>query len=64
MTETLKLIQFRAAYNLPVHAGIETGIFARHRLALETAYTPGSLYLSRRQKRDSTRKPSGRSEFC
>jgi ABC-type nitrate/sulfonate/bicarbonate transport system substrate-binding protein len=46
MTETLKLIQFRAAYNLPVHAGIETGIFARHRLALETAYTPGSLYLS------------------
>ena len=42
MTETLKLIQFRAAYNLPVHAGIETGIFARHELALETAYTPGS----------------------
>jgi ABC-type nitrate/sulfonate/bicarbonate transport system substrate-binding protein len=46
MTETLKLIQFRAAYNLPVHAGIESGIFARHRLALETAYTPGSLYIS------------------
>ncbi len=39
MTTTLKLIQFRAAYNLPIHAGIETGIFARHGLALETAYT-------------------------
>lgn len=46
MTEKLKLIQFRAAYNLPVHAGIETGIFSRHGLALETAYTPGSLYIS------------------
>jgi ABC-type nitrate/sulfonate/bicarbonate transport system substrate-binding protein len=46
MTTTLKLIQFRAAYNLPVHAGMETGIFARHGLALETAYTPGSLYIS------------------
>lgn len=46
MTDTLKLIQFRAAYNLPVHAGIETGIFARHGIALETAYTPGSLYIS------------------
>src|SRR5690242_7712675 len=46
MTETLRLIQFRAAYNLPVHAGIEAGIFFRHGLALETAYTPGSLYVS------------------
>jgi ABC-type nitrate/sulfonate/bicarbonate transport system substrate-binding protein len=46
MAEPLKLIQFRAAYNLPIHAGIETGIFARHDLALETAYTPGSLYIS------------------
>ena len=46
MPETLKLIQFRASYNLPVHAGIETGIFARHGLALEAAYTPGSLYTS------------------
>jgi ABC-type nitrate/sulfonate/bicarbonate transport system substrate-binding protein len=46
MTETVKLIQFRAAYNLPVHAGIEAGIFARHGLALETAYTPSSLYTS------------------
>jgi ABC-type nitrate/sulfonate/bicarbonate transport system substrate-binding protein len=50
MTETLKLIQFRAAYNLPVHVGIETEIFARHGLAIETAYTPGSLYLSQALK--------------
>ena len=50
MTEILKLIQFRAAYNLPVHAGVETGIFARHGLALETAYTPGSLYISQTLK--------------
>jgi ABC-type nitrate/sulfonate/bicarbonate transport system substrate-binding protein len=46
MAETLKLIQFRAAYNVPVHVGMETGIFARHGLALETSYTPGSLYIS------------------
>jgi len=50
MTATLKLIQFRAAYNLPIHAGIETGIFSRHGLALETAYTPGSLYISQALK--------------
>jgi ABC-type nitrate/sulfonate/bicarbonate transport system substrate-binding protein len=50
MTATLKLLQFRAAYNLPVHAGIETGIFACHGLALEIAYTPGSLYLSQALK--------------
>ncbi len=50
MTETLKLIQFRAAYNLPVHAGIETGIFSRHGLAVETTYTPGSLYISQALK--------------
>src|ERR1041385_8341657 len=50
MAETLKLIQFRAAYNLPVHVGIEAGIFARHDLALETAYTPGSLYISQALK--------------
>lgn len=42
--ETLKLVQFHAAYNLPVHVGIETGIFASHGLTLEIAYTPGSLY--------------------
>lgn len=44
-TETLKLIQFRAAYNLPVHAGMETGIFDRHGLNVETRYTTGSLHL-------------------
>ncbi len=48
--ETIKLLQFRAAYNLPVHAGIEAGIFARHGLTLETAYTPGSLYISQALK--------------
>lgn len=46
MIDTLKLIQFRAAYNLPVHAGIAAGIFTRHGLAIEIAYTPGSLFLS------------------
>jgi len=50
MPETLNLIQFRASYNLPLHAGIEMGIFARHGLALETAYTPGSLYTSQALK--------------
>ena len=45
MPETLKLLQFRAAYNLPVHAAIETGIFVRHELTVETAYTPGSVYI-------------------
>ena len=42
----LRLIQFRAGYNLPVHAGRETGIFERHGLDIETAYTPGSLDIS------------------
>src|SRR5687767_4386260 len=50
MTSPLKLIQFRAAYNLPVHGGMETEIFARHGLALETAYTPGSLYIGQALK--------------
>jgi NitT/TauT family transport system substrate-binding protein len=43
--EPLNLIQFRAAYNLPVHAAIETGIFARCGLAVEIAYTSGSQHL-------------------
>ena len=42
----LRLIQFRAGYNLPVHAGREQGIFERHGLDIEITYTPGSLYLS------------------
>ncbi len=50
LPETLKLLQFRAAYNLPVHAGIEAGIFGRHALAVETAFTPGSLYISQALK--------------
>ena len=51
VTETIKLLQFRAAYNLPVHAAIETGIFVRHGLTVETEYTPGSLYLSHALKK-------------
>ena len=42
----LRLIQFKAGYNLPVHAGREKGIFARHGLEIDFAYTPGSLYLA------------------
>jgi ABC-type nitrate/sulfonate/bicarbonate transport system substrate-binding protein len=42
----IRLIQFRAGYNLPVHAGREQGIFARHGLDIEITYTPGSLYIS------------------
>jgi ABC-type nitrate/sulfonate/bicarbonate transport system substrate-binding protein len=42
----LKLIQFRAGYNLPVHAGREKGIFERHGLEIDITYTPGSLYIS------------------
>ena len=42
----LRLIQFRAGYNLPVHAGREKGIFERHGFEIEITYTPGSLYLS------------------
>lgn len=43
--QTIRLIQFRAAYNLPIHAGMEQGAFARHDLALEIAYTPGSAFV-------------------
>ena len=42
----LRLIQFKAGYNLPVHVGKEKGIFARHGLEIDFAYTPGSLYLA------------------
>ena len=37
----LRLIQFRAGYNLPVHVGREKGIFDRHGLDIEITYTPG-----------------------
>jgi ABC-type nitrate/sulfonate/bicarbonate transport system substrate-binding protein len=43
--DKLRLIQFRAAYNLPVHAGVEHGIFAKHGLEVEAAYTPGSDFM-------------------
>lgn len=42
----LKLILFRAAYNLPVTLGVERGVFARHGLDLDIAYTQGSLMTS------------------
>ena len=47
----LRLIQFRAGYNLPVHAGRQKGIFERHGLELEITYTPGSLYISEALRR-------------
>jgi ABC-type nitrate/sulfonate/bicarbonate transport system substrate-binding protein len=42
----LRLIQFKAGYNLPIHAGREQRIFERHGLEIDITYTPGSLYLS------------------
>ena len=42
----LNLIQFRAGYNLPVHAGREKGMFERHGLEVEITDTSGSLYTS------------------
>lgn len=42
----LRLIQFKAAYNLPVHVARENGTFARHGLEVDYVYAPGSLYLS------------------
>ncbi len=47
----LRLIQFKAGYNLPVHAGRQKGIFERHGLELEITYTPGSLYISEALRR-------------
>ncbi|MFQ5693005.1 MAG: ABC transporter substrate-binding protein [Nitrospinota bacterium] len=41
----IRLIQFRAGYNLPVHAAVERGYFARHGLRVEASYTPSSAYL-------------------
>jgi NitT/TauT family transport system substrate-binding protein len=38
----LQLILFRAAYNLPVTAGIANGVFAKHGLELDITYTRGS----------------------
>jgi len=47
----LRLILFRAGYNLPIHAGQERGIFARHGLEIDISYTPGSLYSSEALRR-------------
>ncbi|MGH8549046.1 MAG: ABC transporter substrate-binding protein [Methylococcales bacterium] len=44
-SNTLRLIQFRAGYNLPIHAAMEHGIFEKHGLEVEVAYTPGSDYM-------------------
>ena len=46
MFRLLKLILFRAAYNLPVTLGLERGVFARHGLSLDIAYTGGSVMTS------------------
>ena len=45
-TRSVKLILFRAAYNLPVTLGLERGVFARHGLELDIAYTSGSVMTS------------------
>lgn len=45
MPTLIRLIQFRAAYNLPVHAAVEHGVFSRAGLDVELEYTPGSAYL-------------------
>lgn len=42
----LRLIQFRAGYNVVVHAAVEHGLLAKHGLQVDVEYTPGSLYLS------------------
>jgi hypothetical protein len=51
----LRLIQFRAGYNLPVHAGREKGIFGRYGLDIEITYTPGSLYISETLRKGNSR---------
>ncbi len=45
-TRRLRLILFRAAYNLPVTLGLARGVFARHGLELDIAYTRGSQMVS------------------
>jgi ABC-type nitrate/sulfonate/bicarbonate transport system substrate-binding protein len=42
----LKVILFRAAYNLPVTVGVARGVFAKHDLELEISYTKGSQMTS------------------
>jgi ABC-type nitrate/sulfonate/bicarbonate transport system substrate-binding protein len=42
----LKVILFRAAYNLPVTSGMARGVFAKHGLELDIAFTRGSQMTS------------------
>ena len=44
-SQRLKVIYFRAAYNLPVTLGLERGVFARHGLDLDITYTLGSIMI-------------------
>jgi len=44
--ERLTVMLFRAAYNLPVTAGLAGGFFAKHGLELDIRYTRGSKMLS------------------
>lgn len=41
----LKVIYFRAAYNLPITLGLARGVFARHALDLDIEYTLGSIMI-------------------
>ncbi len=43
---TLRVMLFRSAYNLPVTAGVERHVFARHGLDLDIAYTRGSQMMT------------------
>jgi len=42
----LRLIQFGAGYNLPVHVAASHGGFARHGLEVDVTYTPNSTFLA------------------
>ena len=42
----MRAILFRAAYNLPVTAGVARGVFERHGLELDIVYTRGSQMTS------------------
>jgi ABC-type nitrate/sulfonate/bicarbonate transport system substrate-binding protein len=41
----LRLIQFGAGYNLPVHVAASHGGFARHGIEVDVTYTPNSTFL-------------------
>ena len=46
----LRLIQFKAGYNLPVHAAVEMGVFSKNGVEVEISYTPGSVHLMEAMK--------------